>query len=175
LVGILTGCTLTPTVTDISGQNPQLEALAPNGGDTRTHAPQGGSPVINAIPGASCVNLQDQRGLPRPANNDCDIGAVEVDYDTYTATLAITGAGAAAWLSWNTDPIPCDYELHRSESPYSGYASIFNSLYDVTYEDEAALGNPSLNYYYYLESTCLAGNGTSNTVGEFDFTVIPGD
>ena len=67
------------------GNNPQLLALANNGGPTSTRAPQSTSPLVDAIPAASChpAVSTDQRGLPRPADGDldgldeCDIGAVE--------------------------------------------------------------------------------------------------
>ncbi len=58
--------------------NPQLGALADNGGNTRTRALLTGSPAINIIPVASCPYNNDQRGLPRPLSGNCDIGAFEV-------------------------------------------------------------------------------------------------
>jgi len=67
-----------------NGANPQLGALANNGGKTQTRLPQPGSPLIDAIPVASCradgANgiTTDQRGVTRPQGVGCDIGAVEV-------------------------------------------------------------------------------------------------
>ena len=66
--------------------DPQLGALAPNGGPTQTREPVAGSPLIDDIPNAACQDdgasgiTTDQRGLPRPelALSGCDIGAVEV-------------------------------------------------------------------------------------------------
>jgi hypothetical protein len=64
--------------------DPGLAALAPNGGPTETREPLSGSPLVDAIPTGSCQNdgatgiTTDQRFLPRPAGNGCDIGAVEV-------------------------------------------------------------------------------------------------
>jgi hypothetical protein len=61
---------------------PKLDAL--NGGPTQTRLPQSGSPLIDAIPLASCQAdgasgiSTDQRGVSRPQGNGCDIGAVEV-------------------------------------------------------------------------------------------------
>jgi hypothetical protein len=66
------------------GNNPQLGALASNGGPTQTRMPQPGSPLINPIPGANCQDFEaagvtsDQRGVFRPQGPGCDIGAVEV-------------------------------------------------------------------------------------------------
>jgi predicted outer membrane repeat protein len=71
------------------GQNVALPLgpLANNGGPTLTHLPVAGNPAIDAIPAAQCGFSNDQRGLARPVNGQCDIGAVE------TGNLY-----AAAWL-----------------------------------------------------------------------------
>ncbi len=68
-----------------AGNDPQLQALANNGGSTLTRAPQATSPLVDAIPNAACdpAVTTDQRGATRPADGDvdgtdeCDIGAVE--------------------------------------------------------------------------------------------------
>jgi hypothetical protein len=65
---------------------PELGALAANGGPTRTLLPVDSSPLVDAIPNASCgMGLAtgistDQRGFPRPGEPTapCDVGAVEV-------------------------------------------------------------------------------------------------
>ncbi len=67
--------------TDVrSGESPGLGELGANGGPTLTEAPSPDSPLVNAIgatdPGCSGV---DQRGVPRPQDGACDIGAVELD------------------------------------------------------------------------------------------------
>ena len=60
--------------------DPQLRALADNGGFTQTHMPMPGSPLIDHYDGCSG---DDQRGVPRGVDadavpgNDCDIGAAE--------------------------------------------------------------------------------------------------
>ena len=67
-----------------SNANPLLEALAANGGPTRTLAPATGSPAIDA--GSAFGLVTDQRGLPRPSDftaiantgDGSDIGAVEL-------------------------------------------------------------------------------------------------
>ncbi len=65
--------------------DPGLGALANNGGPTQTRLPQAGSPLIDAIPTASCQAdgasgiTTDQRGVTRPQGAGCDIGAVEVE------------------------------------------------------------------------------------------------
>jgi CSLREA domain-containing protein len=55
--------------------NPNLGLLLDNGGLTRTHVPNSGSPAVNR--GGPC-EATDQRGLFRSAAAPCDSGAVEV-------------------------------------------------------------------------------------------------
>lgn len=68
-----------------SGFDPQLGALAENGGPTRTLLPAKSSPLVDAIPVAACQTgpaagvTDDQRGVTRPQMLGCDIGSVEVE------------------------------------------------------------------------------------------------
>jgi hypothetical protein len=76
--------TETPAGSNILGVDPQLGALADNGGPTETMLPSISSPVVDK--GSAPGNLTtDQRGLPRTvdtsvanADNGTDIGAVEL-------------------------------------------------------------------------------------------------
>jgi hypothetical protein len=74
---------------DFQNVNPQLAALAANGGLGQTHLPLAGSPALDA--GQNCVIdltcpagnppvavTTDQRGVTRPQNAIVDIGSVEV-------------------------------------------------------------------------------------------------
>jgi len=88
LVEDTTGCTFTPTTGDTIGSDPNLGALADNGGPTYTHALQTGSPAIEQIPngtnGCQAGVSTDQRGCPRAGGSgyggsSCDIGAYEYD------------------------------------------------------------------------------------------------
>jgi CSLREA domain-containing protein len=72
-----------PAGTDIVGQDPQLGALANNGGPTQTQLPADSAPEVGAIPDAACVGTgvgADQRGVARGAGaaSSCTIGSVEV-------------------------------------------------------------------------------------------------
>ena len=70
------GCTFTgDTENNVTGQDPMLGPLADNGGETLTHLPMEGSPVIDA--GRSNISF-DQRGLNRTDEQD-DIGSYELD------------------------------------------------------------------------------------------------
>jgi CSLREA domain-containing protein len=77
-----TNCS-TPTST----ADPQLVALATNGGSTQTHAIPATSPAHNAGNNATCEAI-DQRGFARPQRGTCDIGAYEL------LDVAITGLAA---------------------------------------------------------------------------------
>ena len=76
---------------DLNNIDPKLGPLADNGGSTATHAPLLGSPAIDAIPfgtnGCGTLITVDQRGMPRPFNGKCDIGAVE--YSSYANDLPL--------------------------------------------------------------------------------------
>ncbi len=76
-------CSFTRDSTDILNQDPSLGPLADNGGPVQTHLPNAGSPVLDRVPAAACTDLSnnvlstDARGVARPQNGSCDIGAVE--------------------------------------------------------------------------------------------------
>jgi hypothetical protein len=75
LVQTQDGCGFTNGVNGtIVGQDPLLGALRDNGGPTRTHALQIGSPAIDA---GDTDLTTDQRGEPRPGGPADDIGAFE--------------------------------------------------------------------------------------------------
>lgn len=61
---------------DRDNVNVMLGPLANNGGPTLTHLPLPGSPAIDFGTNTGCPST-DQRGLPRPVNGTCDVGAVE--------------------------------------------------------------------------------------------------
>ncbi|MCX6400533.1 MAG: putative Ig domain-containing protein [Propionibacteriales bacterium] len=65
------GCGPTP------GVDPQLSALADNGGPTLTQLPSRSSVLLDKIAGPCGGDAVDQRGLVRPSGAKCDIGAVE--------------------------------------------------------------------------------------------------
>ena len=74
-----------------TGNDPKLGALADNGGPTQTMLPQTDSPLIDAIPPASCQVDVDQRGVSRPQMKGCDIGSVEVRGASLDVTKVVTG------------------------------------------------------------------------------------
>jgi len=84
---------------DLPAQNPQLGALANNGGPTLTMLPAPASPLANAGAGTNCPP-DDQRGFLRNLGpgNACDIGAVEFA----VPEPAAAALGTAALLSLGT-------------------------------------------------------------------------
>lgn len=97
--------------TDVeNGTDPMLAALADNGGPTWTRLPLVGSPLIDAIPAASCQIALDQRGLPRPGATGCDIGSVELQpvpvttTTTSTTTTSTTEPPSSTTTSTTTEP-----------------------------------------------------------------------
>src|SRR5262249_43442341 len=77
-------CGFSAGTNDKVGQAANLAAPNNNGGLVLTQLPNGGSPLINAIPSPSCQFngasgvTTDARGVSRPQQGACDIGAVEV-------------------------------------------------------------------------------------------------
>jgi hypothetical protein len=81
--------------------DPLLGPLANNGGPTLTHALLPGSPAIDAVAVADCVDAfgdpitTDQRGVPRPLDGDgdgvvlCDVGACESEPPTIPVEIDI--------------------------------------------------------------------------------------
>jgi CSLREA domain-containing protein len=63
---------------NLSGVSPELGPLLDNGGPTETHVLLADSPARNAAAVAVCLPT-DQRGVVRPQESLCDIGAVEME------------------------------------------------------------------------------------------------
>ena len=59
--------------------DPLLGPLQDNGGATHTQALLEGSPALDAIPPAACAVTEDQRGVVRPQDEGCEIGAFELE------------------------------------------------------------------------------------------------
>ena len=79
---------------NITSGDPMLGPLTGNGGPTQTHALLTGSLAINTGDNATCaaspVNNVDQRGVSRPQQTTCDIGAYELSSDITPPDTTIT-------------------------------------------------------------------------------------
>ena len=82
---------------DLNDTEADLGPLADNGGPTRTHLPQSGSPAIDHT---ACAVATDQRGIDRPQGADCDIGAVEV-LAAEQLPLCVNGYTGAVSTPWS--------------------------------------------------------------------------
>lgn len=105
-------------IAPISTADPDLNALADNGGPTLTHSPNVGSPVIDAGDNTNCgaglTITTDQRGVARD-DGMCDIGAVEgptppppvtsVQLDSTTATVSEDGSSITLNLTRSGDTV----------------------------------------------------------------------
>jgi hypothetical protein len=67
---------------DVTGSDPQLGALANNGGSTFTQLPASGSPATNIIPNGvndcGTIITTSQNGIIRPQNTGCEKGSAEL-------------------------------------------------------------------------------------------------
>src|SRR5690606_36936261 len=95
----------------------ELDDLADNGGPTATRHPASDSPLVGAIPNATCTARSpgpldvDQRGAPRPATagGACDIGSVQTAIEPPTedcGTLFTDVAGSHPFceeIAWMAD------------------------------------------------------------------------
>jgi hypothetical protein len=87
-------CGFSATNHSLPNTDPELEALASNGGPTQTMALPAGSPAVDAIPPSTpgCTGSTDQRGITRPQGTGCDIGAYELVVTTTSVLIPSNGA-----------------------------------------------------------------------------------
>lgn len=88
-------CGLTAPTDQVSSANVLLGPLQDNGGPTPTRLPAAASPLVDAVPPASCAVVTDQRGASRPQAAGCEIGAVEVLGPAAPSDLGVAIAGPA--------------------------------------------------------------------------------
>jgi predicted outer membrane repeat protein len=84
--------------------DPLLQPLNNNGGFTETMALGVGSPAVGAGENATCA-ATDQRGVPRPQDMLCDMGAFEAQLTELTATPSLTPT-ASATIAETLTPTP---------------------------------------------------------------------
>jgi hypothetical protein len=78
------------------GFDPELGELEFYGGPTLVMVPDADGPLVNAIPSGSCTPAAvDQRGVTRPQDGACDIGAVEI---FQPLTGAMSTPGGVVWV-----------------------------------------------------------------------------
>ncbi len=83
-------------------------------------------------------------------------------------------------LSWTHDTANQAYQIHRAVTPYftptdgTRRALVTGSPWRYT-DPEAVIGDPDTNYYYLVRAACGAAHADPGRVGEFDFTLVPGN
>lgn len=108
LVEAVGNCSTFVSTGDITDSDPQLAAMADNGGDTVSFMPQNGSPTIDVIPvdvngcNPAATATDDQRGYLRVGN--CTIGAVEYNgiHLTMRKLVDDTSADPAQTVNYST-------------------------------------------------------------------------
>ena len=136
-----------------------------SGGDYRL---QSASAVIDQGNTATCP-ADDIRGVPRPQDTDCEMGAYEFLNLVLTATLVTTDT---ALLDWN-DIYSNQYSVQRSQTPYSGYTTYVTGLITSTYTETQNVNTVDTNYFYRIIDD--ASGQESNEIGVFTFAILPGD
>ncbi len=139
----------------MSNTNPQLGALASNGGPTQTMALPAGSPAVDAIPSSTsgCTGTTDQRGTARPQGSGCDIGAYELvqtgsgQPPPTPAGLTVTGVSSSSVsLSWNASSGATGYTVYRNGTS----AGTTGGLNATTFTDQTVA--PSTTYTYTVDA-----------------------
>ena len=131
-------CNFTATFKSRNSLNPQLAAIANNGGLTRTMALLTTSPAVDMGDPGICGGF-DQRGVERPQGTNCDVGAFEL-IPTFSISGRITeGTNGVAGITVTAGS-------RSGVSATNGYYSIFSLLtsnYVVTPTSIGAGFNPS--------------------------------
>jgi hypothetical protein len=108
------GCTITGDTTgNLLGIDPELAALADNGGPTLTRAIASDSPAFDAgdpaTPGSggTACEATDQRGIarPQPVGGKCDIGAFELVSVATTTTTTSTTTTSTSTITTTTSTV----------------------------------------------------------------------
>ena len=158
----------------LNNTDPLLGPLSDNGGETKTHALQAGSPAIDYIPTAACPLNVDQRNLSRPQGFHCDIGAVEVAGTgpaiTPTLTLTVT---ASSTIRWSDHLANCVFTLYSSTTPYGNYTILAQGLLGLTYQHTPS----TIPTYYYVVAYACGSDDTAVTpaITTFSYPLTPGD
>jgi len=154
----------------MSNTQPQLDALASNGGPTQTMALPAGSPAVNAVPSstAGCAGSTDQRGIARPQGSGCEIGAYEIvvtagDTQPPTVPTGLTATSVTASsvsLQWNasTDNVGVTgYTIYRNGSQVGSTGGAGSTSFtDVTVA-------PSTSYTYTVDAFDGSGNHSAQS------------
>ena len=168
-----TSCHFSATGSQSNVANAKLGPLADYGGPTQTIALLSGSPALDAIPVAKCTDLSnppvavttDQRGVARPQNSGCDIGAFEVIAPPSapgTLTLSVVSSTRID-LTWGDATGESGYYVQRNTIGTNGPWSLIATLpANTTAYSDTRVG-PSTTYYFQVVAFNSSGSTPSNT------------
>jgi len=160
---------------DQQNANPNLAAIARNGGPTKTHALRSGSDAIDAIPGPGYNGAPtiDQRGVTRPQGANVDVGAFELKQLPRLTTQAVTdisitsatGNGTITRLGvpnptahgmvWNTTGTPTLADNSTNEGAATAIGPFTSNMSGLT---------PYNTYYVRAYATNASGTAYGNEV-----------
>jgi predicted outer membrane repeat protein len=147
-----------------TSMQPQLEALASNGGPAQTMALPSSSPAVNAVPtDATGCNGTDQRGVSRPQGPGCDIGAYEMiittgDSQAPTAPTMVSASAVTAssvtlrWDASSDNVGVTGYTVYRSGAAVGATGGA-----DATTFVDSSV-TPSMAYTYSVDAFDGSGN-----------------
>ncbi len=180
---------------DLINTNPLLGVLAWNGGPTRTHLPQAGSPAINAGSNTGAP-ATDQRGVKRPVGANTDIGAVEVSSGTCTTRViypssvargaigafysqqltATGGTGPYVFAVAEGSTLPAGLSLSSSGSLSGTPTASGNQTFSLTVLDQTGCLSTQAFAMYISASGCTIDSATPITIGQtLTGQLLPGD
>ena len=149
--------------------DPLLGPLADNGGPTMTMEPMYNSPVINAGDAATCL-LYDQRGIARPSEAACEIGAFEVPDSVVPFVVSIVRANpdptALAFVDYTvtfsedvTGVDASDFSLQQTGVSGASITSVGGSLDTYTVTVDTGIGNGTLRLDLMDDNSITDGYG----------------
>ncbi len=143
--------------------DPKLGSLQNNGGPTPTYALLPGSPAINAGDNTTCLT-EDQRGITRPQQGQCDIGA----FESRGFTLAISGGNNQTTTIGTPFSVPLELTIisNAGNEPVNDGSITFT----------APTSGPSVTFAPMIMGTILNGEvlltATANITAGSSYTVV---
>jgi hypothetical protein len=179
--------------TTASPLNPNLAALADNGGPTKTQALQTGSPAIAIV--ASGCPATDQRGITRPASG-CDAGAFELtpgassytyylpflsnglnNFSTYPVFQNVGTASTAITITYydsNGNALASQPSLTGTCNPVPKFGEcVLPNPYDANSKGSAIIVSPQQLNVVIPEGTVYGGSAYSIGSGANGSLIVP--
>ncbi|HSH05842.1 MAG TPA: tandem-95 repeat protein, partial [Anaerolineae bacterium] len=162
------GCNIAFQSSDIINQDPNLGPLQNNGGDTDTHMLQFPSPALDNA-ALDCRNIDnniipiDQRGIPRPQGDRCDIGAYENNIPTATPDTYTTPEDTPLIITTTNNLLNNDDDFENDPLSTLLNSNPFTGTLDLA-SNGAFTYTPPLNYNGLVTFTYRAFDGNSESM-----------